>query len=167
MAEKISIQDFLISREEQTQQKESLKVKERDRFLEIDQKFQLNLDLKKLGSDRLLVDSVVPVKIKLICARCLKEFDFEKELKFQRLYSTQAKEGKEILLIKNGQINIGQPLREELLISLPLKPLCQENCQGICPTCGQDLNQGECQCSKKPKGHPAFRKLVKLKNKKG
>jgi uncharacterized protein len=37
-------------------------------------------------------------------------------------------------------------LRQALLLSLPMQPLCKPDCAGLCPICGQDLNQGPCDC---------------------
>jgi uncharacterized protein len=49
-------------------------------------------------------------------------------------------------------IEIGSALRDIILLAFPVKPLCRENCRGLCPRCGQDLNLGDCGCPKKEKG---------------
>jgi uncharacterized protein len=44
------------------------------------------------------------------------------------------------------QLDLGEVVREQLFLALPLKRLCREDCQGRCPTCGRDRNVGSCDC---------------------
>jgi len=48
--------------------------------------------------------------------------------------------------IVNDRLNLADMLREQLILSLPIQPLCMEQCQGLCPACGQNLNQRQCGC---------------------
>ena len=43
-------------------------------------------------------------------------------------------------------LDLTDDVREDILLSLPLKFLCQEDCRGLCPHCGQNLNEGTCSC---------------------
>lgn len=45
-------------------------------------------------------------------------------------------------------IDLGLALREQVLLALPPSPLCKEDCKGLCPKCGKDLNDGECGCDR-------------------
>ncbi len=49
------------------------------------------------------------------------------------------------------EIDLAETLREELLLALPLAPLCKETCRGLCPRCGTDLNEASCDCPEDPK----------------
>jgi uncharacterized protein len=49
------------------------------------------------------------------------------------------------------EIDLGETLREELLLALPLAPLCSEACKGLCARCGKDLNEGPCDCPEEPR----------------
>jgi uncharacterized protein len=40
--------------------------------------------------------------------------------------------------------------REQVLMAIPMKPLCREDCRGLCPVCGTDWNAGDCRCEKSP-----------------
>lgn len=51
-------------------------------------------------------------------------------------------------------------LRQYLLLELPMAPVCREDCKGLCPTCGQNLNEASCDCAPKT-GHPAFEALAR------
>jgi uncharacterized protein len=47
-------------------------------------------------------------------------------------------------------IDLGEVVRQAVLVGLPLHPLCRAGCAGLCPRCGQDWNQGPCQCAPEP-----------------
>lgn len=95
-------------------------------------------------TDRLLAEFDIPLKIRLTCNRCLKEFDFKMPLKFQQEYllTPQFSEDKDTLNVKSDfSIDLEQPIIEEALVQLPTKVLCKKSCQGLCPECGLDLNK--------------------------
>lgn len=56
--------------------------------------------------------------------------------------------------IVNNQIDLGEMLREYVILGVPLHPLCQTNCQGLCPICGINLNKGTCFCNREGKISP-------------
>ncbi len=59
-------------------------------------------------------------------------------------------------------VDLDAVVREQVLLSLPLSTLCQEECRGLCPSCGQDLNQGACACPP-AEAHSPFAALKDLK----
>ncbi len=46
----------------------------------------------------------------------------------------------------DGRLDLGDVMREQMFLSLPLKRLCREDCRGLCPSCGRNLNTGQCDC---------------------
>src|ERR1044072_582574 len=48
---------------------------------------------------------------------------------------------------RDDQIDLNELLREQFYLELPMKPLCTEDCKGLCPQCGTNLNTGTCDCS--------------------
>ena len=50
------------------------------------------------------------------------------------------------LVIENGKLDLDEEIREELLLSFPMRFLCREDCPGLCPKCGKPLSQGDCGC---------------------
>jgi uncharacterized protein len=48
---------------------------------------------------------------------------------------------------ENDEIDLGQLMREQFYLALPMKPLCREDCKGLCAQCGTNLNTGTCDCS--------------------
>jgi uncharacterized protein len=78
--------------------------------------------------------------LKSICGRCLKEISFTLDSGKLQLFF-EIEEEQEIL-------EIDEDLRSELLLVLPMNPLCSNDCQGLCPVCGTDLNKSQCKCIK-------------------
>jgi uncharacterized protein len=59
-------------------------------------------------------------------------------------------------------INLTDDIRDYALLAIPMKSLCSENCKGLCPNCGANLNDGPCKC-KEEKIDPRWEPLLKLK----
>jgi len=97
------------------------------------------------------------------CARCTKEISGVFETSFERPLATRLEnDDDEYLMITHGEVDLDTPLLEELLISLDFVYLCKEDCKGLCPKCGQDLNEGDCGCADKKEIDPRLAILAKL-----
>ncbi len=81
------------------------------------------------------------------CARCLIEFNQDLKIEFDELYAFSSRTASEsgLILPEDGFIDLEPILREYFLIEIPISPLCKPDCKGLCPVCGQDLNQGICE----------------------
>ena len=66
---------------------------------------------------------------------------------------------------QNDEIDLGQLMREQFYLALPMKPLCGEDCRGLCPICGTNLNRGTCDC-KEESDDPRLAPLKELRSKK-
>jgi uncharacterized protein len=94
----------------------------------------------------------------LVCSRCLDLFPFQAHDDFH-LYSETSAQGQldeeraltdaelDVTYLEQGRINTDHLLRENILLSLPVQPLCREDCRGLCLRCGANLNQGACGCT--------------------
>ena len=70
-------------------------------------------------------------------------------------------------LYEGKEIDLSAAVRESILLALPPAPLCVEDCKGLCPTCGKDLNQGDCGCDRKvPEPRWDALKAIQLEEKK-
>lgn len=80
------------------------------------------------------------------CVRCLDEIHQNLETEFTELYAFNRNSVTEsgLLLPENGKINLAPILREEMLLAIPINPLCKEDCKGLCPICGENLNYKSC-----------------------
>ena len=106
------------------------------------------------------------------CARCAEEFEGAIERPFRFIMSPRAIAAEadapdepgdgEYAVYDGDEIDLSPLIREELLLALPTRPLCREDCRGLCPRCGTNLNQGECRCPE-PAGDPRFAVLRSLK----
>ena len=65
---------------------------------------------------------------------------------------------------RDDEIDLGQLMREQFYLALPMKPLCREACQGLCPQCGTNLNSGTCDCARvdRPSAGPRLRRATGL-----
>jgi len=93
----------------------------------------------------LLVQAKASAKLVSECVRCLESFLLPLEIDFTDLYafSSDSADESELLLPENGKIDLEPSVREEMLLSIPINPICSPNCKGLCPICGENLNSGE------------------------
>jgi len=90
-------------------------------------------------SGRLLVSGTAEVRIRARCSRCGEFFStIVREPSFLRAYS-----------LAGGvqEIDVTPDLREALVLRIPIYPLCREDCRGLCPRCGANLNREQCTCA--------------------
>lgn len=76
-------------------------------------------------------------------------------------------EGRTFSRYQGDEIDLSEPLRQNILLELPLKPLCQAACKGLCPTCGANLNEEACRCAVDVKADPRLSALKKLLDRPG
>ena len=107
-----------------------------------------------------------------ICARCAEEFAAPSDRDFRFVLAPKAvgfgeekdlrDEDLEFALYDGDQIDLSPLIREQFLLALPTRPLCKEDCRGLCPKCGINLNHGQCDCTVET-GHPSLAALRNLK----
>jgi uncharacterized protein len=98
------------------------------------------------------------------CVRCLTEFAQTLTADIKQLYDFPPDPSSEFVVSEAGFLNLAPILREMLLLSVPIRSLCRPNCKGLCPNCGQDWNEGPCNCQK-DEINPQFAVLKNLLNK--
>lgn len=96
--------------------------------------------------DMILVTGEVQTGVILRCSRCLGVVKFPIRTDFSQEYS-EAGEEEEVLPVKGDRIDLRKPVMESILLDLPIKALCSEECKGLCPICGTDRNEKDCGCS--------------------
>lgn len=89
-----------------------------------------------------LVTGTAGVDVRGVCARCLKEIAFTERIDLLELYLYPDKEpdDEEASRVVDETIDLEPILRDAVVLDLPFTPLCQEDCEGLCPQCGADLN---------------------------
>lgn len=111
----------------------------------------------------LVVQGTFAAETKLECVRCLKEFTFPLQWEFTELYAFTKKSvsESELLVPDDAQIDMAPLIREYALLEIPIKPLHDPDCKGLCIECGQDLNIKDCGHSQESDDSP-FAALKKL-----
>jgi uncharacterized protein len=128
--------------------------------------------LSKHGQD-ILVRGNLAGQIKLACSRCLEAFTAPAAIEFDllqvpaptgvRAQDVELSEDDLDLDYYTGEnVDLESLLREQIILMMPLKPLCDEACKGLCPRCGANLNLEACACQPDNVNSP-FAKLAKLK----
>ena len=102
----------------------------------------------------LIVKGSLETTARSVCHRCLKEFDLPlHDGDYQFLHKLASHDREEV--------DLGESIREALVLLVPQKLLCRDDCRGLCPICGQDLNEKSCSCKKEDR-LKAFDELDKL-----
>jgi uncharacterized protein len=117
---------------------------------------ELDFDIHK-DRDKFRLTGVTRTELEMACSRCLEPFRMTVDAPFDHRYlpasdmsadderETQD-EDLDISYYRDDQIDLNELLREQFYLALPMKPLCQEDCKGLCPQCGTNLNAGTCDC---------------------
>ena len=113
-------------------------------------------------ADALLLEGTAETTLELACDRCLKPFSQELTLPVSTLLAEELEdeENDEIVLLEDGEVDVGDLARTAFILGMDTKTLCSEDCKGLCPRCGADLNLGPCSCGKET--DPRLAVLAKL-----
>ena len=111
---------------------------------------------------------------KLECSRCLEPYPFQEREEFSLfLCKRKPAAGEEVALEKEDldacfydepDVPVAPIVEERIQMAVPMKPLCREDCRGLCPHCGQDLNREKCGCVAET-ADPRWEALRELKEK--
>ena len=112
--------------------------------------------IEKSGN-RVSVRGTVTSSARLECVRCLRPFDLEvaadvtvfaeQSGSLGRAEQDELERDHYMLFHDGRRLDLGETVRESLLLELPITPHCREECPGLCPKCGADLNAGPCGCT--------------------
>jgi len=97
------------------------------------------------------------------CDRCGTEVanEFSFDTSYILATTKQSEENDEIILVTDTEFNLDELCRSDVLLHIPMKHLCREDCLGLCVNCGKNLNEGDCGCNKK-QIDPRLEALAKL-----
>jgi uncharacterized protein len=118
-----------------------------------------NVTAERAGSE-IRIAGTLDTSLEVTCSRCLepaqirvtKPFDLFFRERDEEMFDEDEVELDEqdtrTAFFTGTKLAIGDILREQILLALPMKALCTVDCKGLCPTCGINLNSGSCKCSK-------------------
>lgn len=97
-----------------------------------------------------------------VCDRCGKAFEKEQETTFSCMLAEelQSEDSDDIVLLEAGTVDVGELARTAFILGMDTKTLCSEDCKGLCPRCGANLNEGPCSCKREI--DPRLAALAKL-----
>ena len=133
----------------------------------------INGECQLLRTQRsILVKCKLNTNAELTCSRCLCTFQHPLTVKFEEEYlpTVDVMTGIpleisddicQFTIDKNHILELSEAIRQYTLLVIPMKPLCREDCSGLCQKCGKNLNQGPCDCPKQ-EIDPRWSKLTKL-----
>jgi uncharacterized protein len=117
----------------------------------------LAFDVHK-DKEKFRLSGSVRTELELACSRCLEPFRLPVDRTFDLRYLPQSEastdaetevgdEDLETSFYRDEQIDLNELLREQFYLALPMKPLCTDECRGLCAQCGTNLNTGTCDCA--------------------
>lgn len=106
---------------------------------------------------RFILSGRLQARLEMACGRCLEPFTLPIDTQVELTYvphPEQAAEGEVELsqddlttaFYRDQTLELGEMVLEQFYLALPMRPLCREDCKGLCPQCGTNLNQGTCAC---------------------
>ncbi len=105
-----------------------------ERFdVHLDQPFEVDAFITKADQE-VVVTAQIRCPVRLSCARCLEEFT--SDLRPGGIFSYRVK--------PTEVVDITEDVRQEIILAYPMVPVCRPDCKGLCPACGQNLNQASC-----------------------
>jgi uncharacterized protein len=113
--------------------------------------------LVERGGDRVSVRGELSSSAHLECVRCLRRYEATVRAPLETFADRagtghrgeeEELERDDYMRFHDGrQLDLREDVRESLLLELPMAPHCRDDCRGLCPRCGADLNEGPCECT--------------------
>lgn len=109
-------------------------------------------------TDSILVTGALETTVELVCDRCLTPFETEVTLQMEENFrptidvesgaALPPVKGEELATLIDEQhiLDLSEVVRQMILLEAPMHPVCRPDCKGLCPRCGQNLNEGQCDC---------------------
>jgi uncharacterized protein len=100
-------------------------------------------------SQGIWVDGRLNYETPVECGRCLASFSLHRSLELKELFyfpPSNAQNPTDYVVTEDGLLDLVDPVREQIILSIPMSPLCKPNCLGICDQCGQNRNEVKCDC---------------------
>lgn len=141
---------------------------------------RVELKLVGTGNGGIVVTGSLGVEVELACSRCANAYSEHLDIDIEEMFlpsdspelslgdESEEVEAEDLCVFPydDDVIDISEVLRQNILASLPFRPLCREDCRGVCAGCGADLNVEECKCSEQKECDPRWEALKKLMSEK-
>lgn len=110
--------------------------------------------IRKIG-DEVLVKGRLTARLSFVCSRCLSPYEYPVSAVFDLVFLPEDletmkedldEEDIDRMFYRHRRLDLREIILEQLNLTIPLKPLCSEDCEGICAVCGQLRQEGRCSC---------------------
>lgn len=93
----------------------------------------------------------VTAEVITACARCLAPVKYEQSVAVFLILSRgpESDEADDIIFVETDEVDLDEILTSELILNMKTAVLCSEDCKGLCPKCGKNLNEGDCGCDRR------------------
>lgn len=151
----IDISEFIQNANELIFQKSgSCHIEDFDSHIELLDEVAYDLMISKVDSE-LVLNIDIDYSYACPCDRCLKKVENDqsfsysaKIFNFSDFNEEELSEDEDLVLVDSYKLDICNLVRELVILSIPTKNLCEDDCQGICLSCGKNLNEGACNCNR-------------------
>jgi len=125
--------------------------------LDLDGPVEVRGRLQQTGEDEFFWRATLAGRIRGACRRCLKDLNYPLDAEVEVLFSADpdATDDPSVypLTPPVTHVDVRDAVREEIALAVSAYPLCRDDCKGLCPRCGADLNAGPCGCDSQPLSH--------------
>jgi uncharacterized protein len=120
---------------------------------------RLSCHVERQDDETVHVKGRFQARVSLDCGRCLEPFQLRLEHDLDQFYlphraddagpeDEEELSGRDLVVAyyREGQVDLGEMIREQIFLSIPMKRVCRDDCLGICPSCGLNRNMTQCEC---------------------
>lgn len=136
----------------------------------------LHARLERGDDESVHVRGHLAARLGMQCGRCLEPFEMALDQELELFYLPHVKDAEEededevelsdhdmvVAYYRDNRLDLGEAVREQIVLGVPLKGLCREDCQGLCPKCGVNRNATACACTFEEPEDPRLAPLRKL-----
>ncbi len=111
------------------------------------QPIKLDGNLNKMG-EMLTLHGTIKTLLELTCSRCLEKFNYAVDIVIEERFTSNdgANRDDDVIFIDSDTIDITEVIENNIILTMPIKRICREDCKGLCQHCGTNLNLSTCQC---------------------
>lgn len=122
-----------------------------------------NGSLTNSGNGAYILEGGVKAVLSLNCDLCLEPFKTDITFTVNEVFCNEENSEKEFWDFSDKTIDLKPVLVADILLNMPMRAVCSDDCKGLCPKCGHNLNHGDCGCDRGYR-NPQFEKLMTLFN---
>ena len=136
----------------------------------------LSSRLERGDDESVHVRGKLAARLRLQCGRCLEAFDMPVDQDLELFFLPHAQDAEEededevelsdhdmvVAYYRDRRLDLGEVVREQIMLAVPLRRLCREDCRGLCPSCGLNRNLAACACKMEEPEDPRLAPLRKL-----